>query len=156
MKLNSLYSLAVVALLSCQDRNTSKEAEQKQIEVVKTESNTKSITADENFHEFLKKFNQDSLFQMSRITFPLKITTIDDNFDSIEEVINKEEYTKMDFTYPIDALTRELDRYTQKIKLSKDTAVIQVRGYDNGIYTDIIFENKNGKWHLKTWNDQST
>lgn len=114
------------------------------------------VTSDENFSDFLKKFNRDTVFQMSRIVFPLKITTLNDDFEPIQETIDEKEYVTMDFTYPKEVQTRELDQYTQKIKVAKDTAVIEIRGIDNGILTDIIFEKKNGKWHLKTWYDQST
>ncbi|MFC4818477.1 DUF4348 domain-containing protein [Flavobacterium sp. GCM10023249] len=120
------------------------------------ETTVVATNINENFDDFLKKFNQDSVFQMSRIVFPLKITTLNDDFEPIQETIDKKEYVTMDFTYPKEAQTRELDRYTQKTKEAKDTAVIEIRGIDNGILTDIIFEKKNGKWHLKTWNDQST
>lgn len=37
MKVNYLYTLTVLILLSCQDKNTSKETEQKQIEAIKAE-----------------------------------------------------------------------------------------------------------------------
>jgi hypothetical protein len=61
----------------------------------------------------------------------------------------------LDFEYPKDALTREFDRYTQNIKTKGNKAVVEIRGVDNGIYSDFYFEKINGKWHLKSWNDSS-
>ena len=112
---------------------------------------------DENFKTFLDNFSKDSVFQISRVIFPLKVTELDYNneLESIVRIIQKKEYTKLDFEYPKDALTREFDRYTQNIKTKGDKAVVEIRGVDNGIYSDFYFEKINGKWHLKSWNDSS-
>ena len=114
--------------------------------------------SEEDFNRFLKKFNQDSIFQISRIKFPLKVTESDpeQDYETIERIIELKNFTKLNFEYPKDALTREFDKYSQKIKIEKDSAVIEIRGIDNGIFSDIVFEKINGKWKLKTWNDQST
>ncbi|SHM85798.1 DUF4348 domain-containing protein [Flavobacterium saccharophilum] len=121
--------------------------------------------ANENFEMFLDKFSQDSIFQISRVKFPLKVKEIDlesmveldeNKSDFKERTILKSDYTKLDFTYPKDALTRELDRYTQKIKIKNNRAVVEIRGVDNGIYSDFYFEKIDGKWFLQTWKEQST
>ncbi|MDR7210043.1 DUF4348 domain-containing protein [Flavobacterium piscis] len=112
---------------------------------------------DENFVTFLNNFSRDSIFQISRIKFPLKIKEIDNEnmIQLIEKTIPKSEYSKLDFTYSKDALTRELDRYSQKIVFKNNIAVVEIRGVDNGIYSDFSFEKIDGKWFLKTWKDQS-
>jgi hypothetical protein len=112
---------------------------------------------DEDFKDFLNYFSKDSIFQVSRVIFPLRVLEVDENnmIDSIEKSISKKEYTKLDFTYPKDALTREFDKYTQKIKTTENKTVVEIRGFDNGICTDFVFEKLNGKWFLKSWNDTS-
>lgn len=138
--------------------------EESKIESAKTEKSSSKIT-DENFEAFLKDFSRDSLFQISRVKFPLKVKEID--LESMEEInenksgfkertILKSEYTKLDFTYPNDALTRELDRYSQKNILKNNLMTVEIRGIDNGIYSDFYFEKINGKWFLKSWKEQST
>lgn len=113
---------------------------------------------DEDFNTFLLEFNKDSIFQISRIDFPLKVTEPNEeiDFETIEKLISKKDYRKLDFTYPKDALTREFDKFTQKTKFHKNNATIEIRGVDNGINSDIVFEKLNGKWYLKTWVDSST
>jgi len=112
---------------------------------------------DDNFKVFLRYFSKDSVFQVSRINFPLKVMEVDENnmMETIERTVEKKEYTKLDFEYPKDALTREFDRYTQKIKAKGNNVTIEIRGVDNGICTDVYFEKVNGKWFLKSWNDTS-
>ncbi len=112
---------------------------------------------DDNFNVFLSYFSKDSIFQVSRVNFPLKVIEIDDNnmMETIERTVEKEEYTKLDFEYPKDALTREFDRYTQKIKAKGNNVTIEIRGVDNGIYSDVYFEKVKGKWFLKSWKDTS-
>lgn len=145
-------------------KNDNKKVEKPKIENIKTENQTSKIT-DENFEAFLNNFSRDSLFQISRVKFPLKVKEID--LESMEEInenksgfkertISKSEYTKLDFTYPNDALTRELDRYSQKNILKNNLMTVEIRGIDNGIYSDFYFEKINGKWFLKSWEEQST
>lgn len=145
-------------------KNDNKKVEKPKIENIKTEKSASKIT-DENFEDFLKDFSRDSIFQISRIKFPLKVkeidlesmTEIDKNKSEFKErTILKSEYTKLDFTYPKDALTRELDRYSQKNILKNNIMTVEIRGIDNGIYSDFNFEKINGKWFLKSWKEQST
>lgn len=145
-------------------KNDNKKVEKPKIENIKTENQTSKIT-DENFEAFLNNFSRDSLFQISRVKFPLKVKEID--LESMEEInenksgfkertILKSQYTKLDFTYPKDALTRELDRYSQKNILKNNIMTVEIRGIDNGLYSDFYFEKINGKWFLKSWKEQST
>lgn len=145
------YIFLLLLVISCKKENT-------QLETKKAIENKDFNNLDEDFNAFLLKFNQDSIFQMSRINFPLKVKEADSDNDykTIERVINKKDFAKLDFTLPKDAQTREFDKFTQKIKLTKNNATIEVRGIDNGIHSDVIFEKVNGKWNLKTWIDEST
>ena len=110
----------------------------------------------ENFNVFIEKFSSDSLFQISRVNFPLKVKELDDDYESVEKKINKNEYRKLDLRYNDSFAKRDLSKYTQNIKLEKNKAIIEIRGIDNGIMTDIYFEKHNGKWNLISWDDSST
>jgi hypothetical protein len=112
---------------------------------------------DANFSKFLEVFSKDSLFQISRVKYPLiQKEWIDPEKGTVEKLIAKNNYEILDFTYPKDALTREFGRYTQKIKTNKNKTVVEIRGVDNGIYSDYFFEKLNGKWMLISCNEQST
>lgn len=101
---------------------------------------------------------KDSLFQISRIDFPLKVKEADpdNDFELAERIIQKSEFRKMDFTYDKSFANRQVDNYEQNIKVGGHKAVIEMRGIDNGIIADYYFIKKNGKWTLLTWVDSST
>lgn len=111
---------------------------------------------DSNFETFLSLFNKDSLFQVSRIVFPLKVKELElgDPSEMLDKSINKEEHRKLDFSLP--EFKDSIDNYTQNIRLEKNNATIEIRGVDNGIIMDVFFEKKNGKWMLISWTDSST
>lgn len=154
-----LLSLLSILFLNCKNEKTesgNKELEKSKVENARIEKHTLKI-ADENFEDFLKEFSRDSVFQITRVKFPLKVKGLDyDNMEEQEKMISKSDYRKLDFTYPKNALTRELDRYSQKNVLKNNIMVVEIRGTDNGIYSDFVFEKIAGKWFLKSWLDQST
>jgi hypothetical protein len=110
---------------------------------------------DSNFKTFLKYFSQDSLFQVSRIDFPLKVKNIEEDEQEVEIIINKRDFHKLTFG-DSTAATRQYDKHEEKIRVNGNTAVIETRGIDNGIYYDVKFEKIAGKWKLLTWVDSST
>ncbi|QYS89040.1 DUF4348 domain-containing protein [Flavobacterium davisii] len=121
-----------------------------------TSINTNSKSIDDDFKSFLDAFSKDSVFQVSRVTFPLVLEEwIDPETGTGKKLIDKKAYETIDFRYPKDALTREFDRYTQTVKFKDNKAVVEIRGVDNGIYADYIFEKINGKWLLISCNNQS-
>ena len=109
---------------------------------------------DSKFETFIEYFNKDSLFQISRIDFPLKVKASDQN-EEIETIINRSDFQMLNFGNK-SAKTREFDKYEEIIKVNGNKAIIETRGIDNGIFIDIYFEKKNGKWKLLTWVDSST
>ena len=158
------FFLFLISFLFINCKNEISKNDNKKVEKSKIENQASKIT-DENFEDFLKDFSRDSIFQISRVKFPLKVkeidlesmTEIDENKSGLKErTILKSEYTKLDFTYPKDALTKELDRYSQKNILKNNLMTVEIRGIDNGIYSDFYFEKINGKWFLKSWKEQST
>lgn len=89
---------------------------------------------------------------MSRIDFPMRVQELDyeNDLELIEKTIQKKDYKKLDFTIQKNV------EYSQKTILKGDEAVIEIRGINNGIYSDIIFKKQAGKWKLKTLIDSST
>jgi hypothetical protein len=152
-----LYLILILAFLGCKLESRKVETEKS------TESKKETIqikipeNVDNDFKVFLYYFSKDSIFQISRVNFPLKVMEVNQNntLEQIEMTIQKKEYTKLDFEYPKDALTRETSRFTQNIKTKDNQSIVEIRGFDNGIYTDYFFEKENGKWILKSWDDNS-
>ncbi|MDB5118851.1 MAG: hypothetical protein JWN56_69 [Sphingobacteriales bacterium] len=108
---------------------------------------------DSKFETFIKYFSKDSVFQVSRIDFPLKVKNVDEENEQ-EIIIKKSQFHKQDFDDKTTE-TREFDKYKQEIKVNRNKAIVEIRGIDNGIYIDVYFEKKNNKWKLLTWVDSS-
>lgn len=123
--------------------------------IITTEEKEPKTTNDkhteEDFDHFFRLFNHDTVFQVSRINFPLKVKINNDDLELVDYVILKEEYT----TVNLDKKPEERD-YNQQIILKKDTVVIEQRGINNGVFIDYYFKRINGKWQLATWVDVST
>jgi hypothetical protein len=106
---------------------------------------------EEDFNQFFELFNQDSIFQDSRISFPLTVKINNEDYEQVDYIITKEEYNTLNLS-----TKTEYRDYKQKLILKKNKAVIMQRGTNNGIFIDYIFEKRNGKWQLITWIDIST
>jgi len=116
---------------------------------------TNSNNADEeDFDEFFKKFTSDSVFQMERTKFPFRVIWLTEDGEMTHET-EKEDWTHSTFHYEDNYATRQVDGYTQEIKLFGDSVRLEQRGVDNGIYVDYLFIRENGKWILFTGRDYS-
>ena len=105
----------------------------------------------EDFNEFFKKFNSDPKFQITRVIFPLKYKANNEDFELSDYTMTKEKYKVLHLNNKAD------ERYLKRTLLvKKNKATLEERGVDNGIYIDYIFELKDNKWFLKTFDDQST
>jgi len=112
---------------------------------------------DSEFEIFLELFNRDSVFQISRVNFPIKSKEINyDNYETFEKTINISNYEIIDLTIDPSSEKKEYDKYTQKTILKELKAIIEIRGIDNGINCDYEFEKINGEWKLTTWRNLST
>ena len=109
----------------------------------------------ENFDDFFNKFRSDSIFQTERVKFPLTLVTwdIDDNLAT--EEIDRENWRHLKLEYKDEFGTREIDAYTQETKIYADSAKIELRGVDNGIHVDYVFNKVDGQWTLTTERDYS-
>ena len=105
---------------------------------------------DLDFKNFISYFNKSSEFQLSRVKFPLKAEVLDSDYEKIEILIVKKYYQVNDFN-----LEQNLE-YNLEIIEKKDKAFIEIRGIDNGIMIDYVFEKIKGKWLLTEITDLST
>jgi hypothetical protein len=115
-------------------------------------SSIDSIVENE-FVTFLYQFSQDPDFQKNHMVFPLKATTLE--LDSISNItsseIGIEEWEFFDFINEI--------RFLIIINLpesNENYRHIFLRGIDNGISVEYLFDKINGEWHFIQINDEST
>lgn len=140
MKTTTTILLAAFLITSCTE-------EKKKTEQPKAQTNQA-----ESFDNFFEKFSADSVFQKSRIKFPLVSQTYD--IDSDKDVMSTVEATKWEF-FNIKQLKQE-KRYIFKISREKEQYIVNVTMEDTGVYVDYIFEQQSGKWTLTKIADQST
>lgn len=122
--------------------------------IKKTKDTLKTTTEDidPDFTVFFELFNKDTVFQISRIEFPLKVKVLNsDDFEIENIVISESNYSAISLN-----TQSENKEYTVKPIWSKTTAKIEIRGINNGIMKDLFFEKSKGKWKLITWTDEST
>jgi len=136
-----LFILLTISLVGCGTKTT--------------ELTTDKNVQGENFDDFFNKFRSDSIFQMERVNFPLTLVTwdIDDNLAT--EEIDRENWRHLKLEYKDEFGTREIDEYTQETKIYADSAKIELRGVDNGIHVDYVFNKVDGQWTLTTERDYS-
>ncbi|MDN3673353.1 DUF4348 domain-containing protein [Flavobacterium branchiarum] len=156
--LKASFLITLLLQLSCnktavpQDNPILKNEHKENITIEEKKPNAVTDTyTQEDFNDFFRLFNKDSDFQSSRIKFPLKVKINNDDFELVDYVIHKKEYS----TINLVKKPEERD-YKQQIILKKDTVVIEQRGINNGIFIDYYFKRVNGKWQLATWVDVST
>lgn len=112
----------------------------------------------EDFNIFLENFSHKPTFQRQRVLFPIEATLLvptDMGMQTIKEDLEYQDWILLDFTYDDSYSTRDRDKYKQQIRLYEDSAFIELRGIDNGIYENYFFTNKDGKWFLKSFTDAS-
>ncbi len=111
----------------------------------------KRVQSDENFDAFFKTFCGNSKFQKTRIVFPLKITSLDDENESTKLTDVKDwEYTNL-----IQKTKDEKKNIlTFEVKNPNSMGVI-FSVEDTGIIVNHIFEKINGKWFLTGILDES-
>jgi hypothetical protein len=112
---------------------------------------------DNNFSDFIEKFSSDSSFQKSRTKFPLKINWYDIENDK-DSIIYKDvsHFEMMDFRKKKSS--GQYDQWKQEIVVDKDntSAIIEIRGIENGIMVDYLFKKINEVWMIIEIRDGST
>lgn len=123
-----------------------------------SELSGKKLIAEESFDAFLENFNHKPTFQRQRVLFPIEATLLDPSdygMKTVKEKIEYENWLLLDFSYDSSFATRQMDKYHQTIQLYADSARIEQRGIDNGIYANFFFTRKEGKWFLESFTDVS-
>lgn len=155
---NSFVLLIALSAIACTDKKNPSENPQTAItdtDSIRDIDPEAALTASEDFTTFLDHFSTDSVFQLSRVTFPLTIKQLGDGPEEPELAsvsLAQKDYLIMDFAHNPAVADKTI---TQNIKINGDTAVVEIRGVETDFYTDFIFVRHNGKWRLKTWNDMS-
>ena len=145
-----IFILTILFFVSCGTKST---------DSLTTDQGADSLTISKNndqedFNEFFKKFTTDSLFQVERTKFPFRVIWTTEDGETTHET-EKENWTHSTFYYEDSYATRQVDAYTQEIKLYEDSVKLEQRGVDNGIYVDYLFIRDKGKWILFTGKDYS-
>lgn len=123
--------------------------------VHKTSVENKDDFRHEEFNGFFSKFTSDSLFQLERTKFPFVIKTWVVDEEMVMKKIAKDDWKFLSFEYKEKFATRKLDAYTQRTKIFSDSAEVELRGVDCGIYIDFLFLNEAGKWFMASESDFS-
>ena len=112
---------------------------------------------DEKFTEFIYEFVTDSIFQMSRIRFPLeKIIYKDAEYDETEiQLITEKEWKHIILFFDMDYQLQLYDNFDCKLRNS-DERVYAYEGVENGINIKYYFKKIKSKWYLIKMEDLST
>ncbi len=148
------YCLSIGLIISC-TQSKKEGAEESGIDEAVTVEAEKApaMTELEEFNKFLKRFSDNETFQLQRIKFPIDVIVPDMSHEGmapIEESIGKYDWELLDLNYDSTYLTRTYDQYYQVVRLKNDTAVVEIRGINNGIYADYYFALIDEEWYLVT------
>lgn len=103
----------------------------------------------EEFDTFFKRFSEDSVFQLSRIDFPISYYSVDIEDNKEEFVYDKNDFWYIDFTEDRQAATRNTDAYEPVIEKGDLKTRYIRKGIDNGIRIEYYFErNATGEWYM--------
>jgi hypothetical protein len=148
-----ILSVLILILVSC--------GNSPQKTTVKSAENISSLIpelnlADSNFNDFIEKFSSDSLFQIRRTKFPLKVSweDIDNNKgESFQDLTN---FEIIDFR--IKKTNNKTENWELKSIIAEDklSAKIEIQGVGNGILVYYLFIKENGIRKLVEVNDKST
>ncbi|SRR5690554_245952 len=144
-------------LFSCtqsKEKNNNVLSDEKVDSILTDSSSSELANMDsEDFNKFVEKFSREESFQMQRIKFPISIIVPDSEHEGmapIEETISKYDWEQLDLTYDSTYLTRPYDQYYQVVRFKNDTAIVEIRGINNGIYADYYFAIIDNRWYLVT------
>lgn len=147
-KISFTIILSSIILISCASRSTDKTFVEKTVQ-------EEVISGDNSFEDFIKKFSKDSVFQLTRIKFPIiySYTSEDDDTGVMStKQIQKEEWKMIDL---VDKMGfGEEVKIIEEIKNLK-TIDLSVNGVDTGLSITYCFEQENNIWYLVKIIDQS-
>ena len=139
--------LTIIFLSNCAKTENSKTFKSEKI-IKKT--NGQITPTEESFDTFFIKFAKDSIFQSSRINFPIKVVELDSE-NLIEQTI-----TLTKDNYYFQNIKFDSKDYEIQKEVKNSSAKVILKGIENGIFMEMFFIKTNQKWNLKTWNNFST
>lgn len=149
--------MILLLFISCSqgsaNKNAGKERKTQEWEALGGNTEETTLSNEEEFDLFIQKFSTEESFQIDRIKFPINIIIPDTGHEGMapmHETIGKYDWEMLDLTYDSTYVTRPYDQYYQVVRFTNDTAVVEIRGIDNGIYADYYFSLINNKWYLVT------
>lgn len=152
-----LLSTITILIISCggnnQRSNSIDEGDTLSNAVEETDTMVVQLSEEADFMRFVERFSNDSQFQLRRIKFPISVIvpdTGDEGMAPKEESIGRYDWEQLDLSYDSTYLTRPYDQYYQVVRFKNDTAVIEIRGINNGIYADYYFSKIEDEWYLVT------
>ena len=118
--------------------------------IVVSQSLVEKPECDADFNDFIKKFKNDTIFQVNHVKFPLVNSYLDDNYDKvIRDDIAKDQFEIIDFS-------KHNELYKLDFKQHHDSLFYRYRGTNNGIYVVMKFAFENDCWCLVAIEDSST
>lgn len=135
------FSLILFAIiLSC--NNHSQESSKKII--------NNNLNKEESFSDFLNHFGKDSVFQNSRIEFPLLSMSEDDSGETEQNLIQQKDWGFSDLS------KLQKPKYIQSIKnINKQEYHLIFQIEDTGVHVVYIFKKQKNKWMLTQITDNS-
>ena len=143
-------------LLGCSTQNKN-EGTIESSDVSEGVSNSKTAV-NEKFNAFFDRFSADSVFQESRISFPLSYYVSEIAGGTEEYIIEDGEWNFETFYLDKEAANRDIDAFEGVVKEINSEEVMYLRqGIDNGIRVEYYFEmNDKEEWYLMEVIDKST
>ncbi|PLK44822.1 DUF4348 domain-containing protein [Emticicia sp. TH156] len=135
--------LLLVFIISMSCNNQSKESANK---IVSKGMNLK----EESFDDFFHSFSRDSVFQNSRIKFPL-LVIIDDIDEKEQKLITQKDWG----FFGIAKLSKP--KYIQTVeKINSQEYHLTIQMEDTGVYVVYVFKREKNSWMLTQMIDSST
>lgn len=100
----------------------------------------------ETFDSFIKKFSADSLFQASRVTFPLRHIQQFSAAQKIEGWIEEKDWWRVIFE---DSKESNLRYFNRRRKNDLPQGIVEITDLKTKLKTNYVFELDNGEWFLQ-------
>jgi hypothetical protein len=147
--------LGVLFLLDCENKNSVFLQENDKIIINDSFKNISNKTDKiGDFKSFFNEFNKDTIFQISRIIYPVEIKT----FDYFTETDSITYLKKNEWKPYLNVIDNKEFKYIVEIEeliIDKETKVnIQIE--DTGVYVDYYFKKIDNQWYLYKIEDRST
>lgn len=110
-----------------------------------------------SFIQFLQKFMNDSIFQVSRIKFPIKIDTWTGDEEEARDttyLVKQSNWRFFSIYNGIDSLTNFSNNWNSSIKPTNQLTLF-LGGVENGISVKYYFQRINNTWYLVRLEDDS-